>query len=126
MKDLGLQEIQGNLVKSAQPMVQLFDCVLKVQMEKKMLQPFVILHVIADAITFLGHGSWVCCSKSNPATAYLFGDKLPKHIKDNGEVNKIAKKTVVSSNFVKCSSDYKGNGNNNFKYSQHGLKPFLG
>ena len=33
-KDLGLQEIQKNLVKSAQPMIQLLDAVLKLQVEQ--------------------------------------------------------------------------------------------
>ena len=58
-KDLGLQEIQRNLVKSAQPTVQLYDSVLKAQMEKKMLQPSVILPMIADAIAFLGHACFI-------------------------------------------------------------------
>lgn len=65
------------------------------------------------------------CSKSNPVTTFLFGDELPKHIKDIGEVNKIAKKTVARSSLVRRTSDYKSSSNN-FKYSQRGRKPFLG
>ena len=99
-KDLGIQEVQKNIVKSAQPLVQLFDSVLVAQNEKKMLQPSEILPVIGDAITFLGHASFLAslkrreflkpdiavayqsvCSKSNPLTTFLFGDELPKHIK---------------------------------------------
>ena len=38
-KDLGIQEVQKNMVKSAQPLVQLFDSVLVAQNERKMLQP---------------------------------------------------------------------------------------
>ena len=72
-----------------------------------MLQPSVILPVIADAITFLGHASFLTtlkrreflksdiamayqsvCSKSNPVTTYLFGDELPKHFNDIGKVKK--------------------------------------
>ena len=37
-KDLGIQEVQKNIVKSAQPLVQLFDSVLVAQNERKMLQ----------------------------------------------------------------------------------------
>ena len=99
-KDLGIPEVQKNIVKSAQPLVQLFDSVLVAQSERKMLQPSEILPVIGDAITFLGHVSFLAslkrreflkpdiavayqfvCSKSNPVTTFLFGDELPKHIK---------------------------------------------
>ena len=143
-KDLGIQEVQKNIVKSAQPLVQLFDSVLVAQNQRKMLQPSEILPVIGDAITFLGHASFLAslkrreflkpdiavayqfvCSKSNPVTTVLFGDELPKHIKDIGEVNKIAKKTVVRSSLVHRNSDYKSSSNNS-KYSQRGQKPFLG
>ena len=51
-KDLGLQEIQRNLVKSAQLMVQLFDSVLRAQIKNKML-----------AITFLRHASFLATLK---------------------------------------------------------------
>ena len=103
-----------------------------------MLQPSEILPVIGDAITFLGHASFLAslkrreflkpgiamayqsvCSKSNAVTTLLFGDELPKHIKDIGEVNKIAKKTVVRSSLVRQTSDCKSSSNN-FKYSQRG------
>ena len=56
--DHGIQEVQKNIVKSAQPMVQLFGSVLKAQNEKKMLQPSETLPVIGDAITFLSCASF--------------------------------------------------------------------
>ena len=109
-----------------------------------MSQSSVILSVIGDAITFLAHAFFLTslkrreflkpdiaaayksvCTKSNPVTAYLFGDELPKHIKDIGEVNKIAKKSMVRSSLVRQTSDYKSS-NNNFRYSQRGQKPSLG
>ena len=62
-KDLGLQEVQENIVKSAQPLVQLFDSVLVAQNERKMLHPSEILPVIGDAITFLGHASFLASLK---------------------------------------------------------------
>ena len=62
-KDLGIQEVQKNIVKSAQPLVQLFDSVLVAQNERKMLQPSEILPVIGDAITFLGHASFLASLK---------------------------------------------------------------
>ena len=132
-KELGVQEVQKNIVKSAQPLVQRFDSVLVAQNERKMLQSSDILPVIGDAITFLGHACFLAslkrrvflkpdiavvyqsvCSKS--VTTFLFGDEFPKHIKDIGEVNKIAKKTVARSNLVRRTSDYKSS-TNNFKYS---------
>ena len=54
-KDLGLQEIQKTLVKSAQPMILLLDSVLNSQKEKKSMEASSILPLIADAVTFLGH-----------------------------------------------------------------------
>lgn len=45
-KDLGIQEVQKNIVKSAQRLVHLFDSVLVAQNERKMLQPSEILLVI--------------------------------------------------------------------------------
>ena len=40
------------------------------------------------------------CSKSQAITSYLFGDDLPKHIKEIGEVNKISRRVRVV-NFIK-------------------------
>ena len=44
-KDLGLQEIQKILVKSAQPLVQLLDSVLKHQLENKSIQASTATHI---------------------------------------------------------------------------------
>ena len=50
------------------------------------------------------------CSKSNPVTTCLFGDELPKHIKEIGEVNEIAKRTMSRSTVSsKRNSDYMSN-----------------
>lgn len=147
-KDLGLQEIQKNLVKSAQPMIKILDAVLKCQTEKKPIEACDILTPIADAVTFLGHASYLTslkrreflkpditqpyqsvCSKSNPVSTFLFGDELPKQVKEIGEVNKIAKKTMHRPNTAstfKRQSDYKsGSGHN--RYNQRGgRRYFLG
>ena len=67
--------------------------------------------MLADAVTLIGHASYLAslkrreflkpdissayqsvCSKSNPVTTFPFGDELPKHIKDIGEVNKISRR----------------------------------
>ena len=66
------------------------------------------------------------CSKSNPVTTFLFGDKLPKHIKNIGEVNKISRKTLARANTIKCYiPEYKSNYNQQF--GQCGRRgPFLG
>ena len=89
-KDLGLQEIQKHLVKSAQPMIQLLDTVLKLQVEQTSVDSSQILPLIADGVTLLGHASYLTslkrqeflkpdiasayqsvCSKSNPVTTNL-------------------------------------------------------
>jgi len=149
-KDLGLQEIQRNLVKSAQPVLQLLDMTLKAQKEQKQIETSTIIALVADASTFLGHTSYLTslkrreflkpdiapayqsvCSKSNPITTYLFGDELAKHIKEISEVNKIAKKTMSrthSYNSTKRSGfDYKSNNSSGTRYNQRGgRRPFLG
>ena len=104
-KDLGLQELQKGIVKASQPIVQLFDSALKARKDKFSMDPNVLLPLLTDAVTFLGHASFLTCLKpeiakpyqsvcnrSNAITTFLFGDELPKHIKEIGEVNKISRK----------------------------------
>jgi hypothetical protein len=62
-KDLGLQEIQKNLVKSAQPMIQLLDIVLRLQHENKPVDASHVLPLVADAVTLLGHASYLTSLK---------------------------------------------------------------
>ena len=96
-KDLiGLQEIQKNLVKSALPMIQLLDTVLKLQVEQTPVDSSQILPLIADGATLLGHASYLTslkrpefikpdiapayqsvCSKSNPVTTNFLGMNCP-------------------------------------------------
>ena len=145
-KDLGLQEIQKNLVKSAQPMIQLLDTVLKLQVEQTPVDASQILPLIADAVTLLGHASYLTslkrreflksdiapayqsvCSKSNPVTTNLFGDELPKHIKEIGEVNKISRKTMSRPNVLsKRSYDHKTTPASSRFYQRGGRRAFLG
>ena len=75
------------------------------------MDPNVLLPLLTDAVTFLGHASFLkslkrrefvkpeiakpyqsVCNRSNAITTCLFGDELPKHIKEIGEVNKISRK----------------------------------
>ena len=72
-KDLGLQEIQKNLVKSAQPMIQLLDTVLKLQVEQTPVDSSQILPLIADAVTLLGHASYL-----NTTAQYLEETGIPQ------------------------------------------------
>ena len=145
-KDLGLKEIQKNLVKSAQPMIQLLDTVLKLQVDQTPVDSSQILPLIADAVTLLGHASYLTslkrreflkpdiapayqsvCSKSNPVTTNLFGDELPKHIKEIGEVNKISRKTMSRTNVLsKRSYDHKTTPANSRFYQRGGRRAFLG
>ncbi|EDO33201.1 predicted protein [Nematostella vectensis] len=121
-RDLGLQELQKNVVKAAQPIVMLFDSIAG-----RAVDPKDILPMLADSITLLGHAPYLCslkrrellkpdiaqayqavCSKSNPVTTFLFGDELPKHVKDIGKVNKIARRTLARhhiKNWRKITSD---------------------
>jgi len=145
-KDLGLQEIQKNVVKSAQPMIQLLDLVLRFQHENKPVEAASILPLISDAVTLLGHASYLTslkrreflrpdiapayqsvCSKSNPVTTNLFGDELPKHIKEIGEVNKIARKTMYRTNAMpKRRYEYKANPGDSRFHPRGSRRAFLG
>ena len=110
-KDLGLQELQKGIVKASQPIIQMFDSTLKARKDNSSMDPNVLLPLLADAVTFLGHASFLTslkrreflrpdiakpyqsvCNKSNAITTCLFGDELPKHIKEIGEVNEISRK----------------------------------
>ena len=95
--------------------------------EKKAIQPIEILPMLADAVTLIGHASYLAslqsissayhsvCSKSNAVTAFLFGDELPKHIKDIGEVNKISRKTLARVGTTRrYIPEYKSNYNQQF------------
>ena len=126
-KDLGLQELQKGIVKASQPIIQLFDSALKARKDKSSMDPNVLLPLLADAVTFLGHASFLTslkrreflkpdiakpyqsvCNKSNAITTCLFGDELPKHIKEIGEVNKISRKVSGRPTSIKnMVSSYK-------------------
>ena len=142
-RDLGLQELQKNIFRSAQPMLLLFDTVVKAKAEKKAIQPIEFSPTLADAVTLIGHASYLAslkrreflkpdissayqsvCSKSNPVTTFLFGDELPKHIKDI--VNKISRKTLARVGTTRrYIPEYKSNCNQQF--GRRGRRgPFLG
>ena len=108
-KDLGPQELQKGIVKASQPIIQLFDSALSAR--KSSMDPNVLLPLLADAVTFLGHASFLTslkqreflkpdiarpyqsvCNRSNAITTCLSEDKSPKHVKEIGEVNKISRK----------------------------------
>ena len=85
--------------------------------------------MLADAVTIIEHASYLAslkrreflkpdissayqsvCSKCNPVTTFLFGDELPKHMKDIGEVNKISRKTLARVGTTRrYISEYKSN-----------------
>ena len=58
-KDLGLQELQKGIVKASQPIIQLFDSALSARKGKSSMDPNVLLPLLADAVTFLGHASFL-------------------------------------------------------------------
>jgi hypothetical protein len=142
-RDLGMQELQKSVVKAAQPILQLFNSALKAKQDRSNIDPMVLLPMLADAVTFLGHASYLTslkrkemlkpdiakpyqavCSKSQAITSYLFGDELPKHIKEIGEVNKISRR-VTSRSFSSPSrvgKPYKSSGS----YQGSNRRAFLG
>ena len=110
-KDLRLQELQKSIIRASQPIIQTFDSALRARKDKSSVDPNVLLPLLADAVTLLGYASFLTslkrreflrpdiakpyqsvCNKSNAITTCLFGDELPKHIKEIGEVNKISRK----------------------------------
>ena len=95
-KDLSLQELQKGIVKASQPIIQLFDSALKARKDKSSMDPNVLLPLMTDAVTFLGHASFLTslkrreflkpeiakpyqsvCNRSNAVTTCLFGDDCP-------------------------------------------------
>ena len=62
-KALGLQELQKGIVKVSQPIIQLFDSALKARKDKSSMDPNVLLSLLADAVTFLGHASFLTSLK---------------------------------------------------------------
>ena len=62
-KDLGLQELQKGIVKASQPIIQLFDSALKARKDKSSMDPNDLLSLLADAVTFLGHASFLTSFK---------------------------------------------------------------
>ena len=62
-KDLGLQELQKGIAKASQPIIQLFDSALKACKEKSSMDPNVLRSLLADAVTFLGHASFLTSLK---------------------------------------------------------------
>ena len=62
-KDLGMQELQKSIVKATQPILQLFESALKAKQAKSNIDPMSFLPMLADAITFLGHPSYLTSLK---------------------------------------------------------------
>ena len=98
-------------MKGAQLVIDLLNKVLEARKQRVKLDPAEFLSPLADAMTFLCHSSYKIsmsrrellrdninsscrsvCSHSTPVGKWLFGDELPKQIKDIAEVNKLAKK----------------------------------
>ena len=88
-------------------------------------------------MTFLGHASFLTslkkreflkpeiakpyqsvCNKSNVITTFLFGDELPKHIKEIGEVNKISKMVSGRPNAFKNTVNTYKSGADGRTYQQ--------
>ena len=110
-KDLALQEAQRGITKGVQPVIELVEKILNAQKTKSELKPDSFITPLVEAITLLCNASFrlslvrretmsefvnpsyrSLCSKNTPPGKWLFGDELPKHIKEIVEVNKMANK----------------------------------
>ena len=60
---VGLQEVQKGVVKATQPIIQLFEIALKARKVKSMIDSSSLLPMLADAVTFLGHASFLTSLK---------------------------------------------------------------
>ena len=62
-KDLNLRELPKGIAKGSQPILQLFDSALKARKDKSLMDPDVLLPLLTDAVTFLGHASFLASLK---------------------------------------------------------------
>ena len=108
-KYLALQEAQRGITKGVEPIIELVEKILNAQKTKSELKPDSFTTPLVDAITllcsfrlslvrretlreFVNPSYRPLCSKNTPPGKWLFGDELPKQIKEIAEVNKMAKK----------------------------------
>ena len=110
-KHLAPQEAHRGVTKGVQPIIELVGKILKAQKTKSELKPDSFTTPLVDTITLLCNASFrlsrvrretmrefvslsyrSLCSKNTPPGKWLFGDELPKQIKEIAEMNKMAKK----------------------------------
>ena len=143
-KDLALQEVQRGIVKATQPILTLLEDTLAAQKNKEKIEPSAIVSKLADSVTFMCHASYKTsmvrretlkdvintnyrsvCGQNTPLGKCLFGDELPKHIKDIAEVNKLSKR-ISSSQQASSSSSKRDKDTYNKGSSQgRGKKPYF-
>ena len=136
-KDLGLQEVQKGVVKTTQPIIQLFEIALKARKVKSMIDSSTFLPMLADAVTFLGHASFLTSLKRRellkPEIAkpyqsvvtslmllrpFCLVTNCNKHIQEIGEVNKISKRVSGRPNAIKNTVNTYKSGANGRTYQQ--------
>ena len=90
-------------------------CFSSSQKVQEKIEPGTIVSKLADSVTFMCHASYKTsmttretlkdainsnyrsvCGHNTPLEKCLFGDELPKHIKDIAEVNKMSRKISTS------------------------------
>ena len=106
--DLGLQEVQKSVVKTAQVLVSLTETVIQAKKKKELLNPKDLLSPLSDAISFIGNAGYQTslkrrdhlkpqlskgykslCASSTPISELLFGDDLSKNVDDISKANRI-------------------------------------
>ena len=97
------KSFQKNIIKSAQPMLLLFDTVVKAKAEKKAIQPIEILLMLADAVTLIGHASYLTSLKRRE-----FLNPFPSKGFSIGEQNRLALDRVKSISALSAHSAAKG------------------
>ncbi|XP_031561746.1 uncharacterized protein LOC116297626 [Actinia tenebrosa] len=109
--DLGLQEVQKSVVKTAQVIVSLTETVIQAKKKKELMNPKDLVGSLSEAISFIGNAGYQMslkrrehlkpelgkgykslCAPSTPISELLFGDDLSKNVDDISKANGIATK----------------------------------
>ena len=143
-RDLKMQKLETSLLKSMIPIINVSDKLLELKSNSRLpseAEITTILQLSLDSLALLGHSInevnikrielmkpdfndqfKQLCSAQNPITKMLFGDDLPKSVKDISETNKVG--TKVSSKSTSYHNRYQRRSSYSRQHSQN-QKPFL-
>ena len=140
-----MRKLETSLLKSMIPIVKMSDKLLELQFNSKSASDSHVsefLQLSLDSLAFIGHSInevnikrrelikpdlndhfKQLCGSHTPVTKLLFGDDLPKSVKEISETNKVGVK-VSSKSPTHCNKQQK---RSNFSHRPHhqSQKPFL-